>query len=55
MEDFWYKCPVCGYPKMFRLRSDTRLVNFPGYCKRCKTESIITIEPKNQIVEPRKV
>lgn len=47
---FWYKCPICGNPKMVRLREDTEMKNFPGYCKYCKTESIITIEPKSQIV-----
>lgn len=35
---------------MFKIREDTKLVNFPGYCKYCKTESIITLEPKSQIV-----
>ena len=47
---YWHKCPNCGNPKMFLVRDDTRLVNFPGYCKKCKTESIITREPKSQIV-----
>ncbi|MBC5685563.1 hypothetical protein H8R94_02855 [Roseburia sp. NSJ-9] len=35
---------------MIRLRSDTQLKNFPAYCKYCKRESIVTIEPKSQIV-----
>ena len=26
--------------KMFMIREDTKLVNFPGYCKKCKTESV---------------
>lgn len=47
---YWYKCPRCGNPKMQMLRQDTALVNFPGYCKRCKTESIMTIEPKRRVV-----
>ena len=42
MKVFWYPCPRCGNPKMLKVRSDTRLINFPGYCKRCKQESIIT-------------
>lgn len=45
-EEYWYRCPKCGYPKMIKYRNDTRLRNFPGYCKRCKKESIITIEPR---------
>jgi len=47
---YWYKCPNCGNPKMFAVRDDTKLVNFPGYCKKCKTESIITTEPKRRIM-----
>lgn len=46
----WYKCPKCGNPKMLKYRDDTEIVNFPGYCKRCKTETIITMEPKSRIV-----
>ncbi|MBO5426771.1 MAG: conjugal transfer protein [Lachnospiraceae bacterium] len=42
----WFPCPICKYPKMLKLRSDTKLINFPGYCKRCKTESLITTEPE---------
>nr|DAV74535.1 MAG TPA: cysteine-rich protein [Caudoviricetes sp.] len=32
------------------IRTDTILINFPGYCKKCKQQSIITIEPKRRIV-----
>ncbi|RHV44676.1 hypothetical protein DXB46_16430 [Lachnospiraceae bacterium OM04-12BH] len=35
---------------MQMLRKDTVLINFPGHCKKCKTESLITIEPKRQVV-----
>lgn len=47
---YWCKCPHCGNPKMQMLRQDIVLVNFLGYCKRCKIESIITIEPKRRVV-----
>lgn len=50
MQEKWCKCPKCGFPKMFKVRNDTVIINFPGYCKRCKQESIITIEPKSRIV-----
>ncbi|WP_442905403.1 cysteine-rich KTR domain-containing protein [Kineothrix sp. MB12-C1] len=46
----WYICPKCGRGKLFPFRQDTKVENFPGYCKRCKQESIITIEPKSRIV-----
>ncbi|MCM1245989.1 MAG: cysteine-rich KTR domain-containing protein [Roseburia sp.] len=39
---------------MLRVRDDTVLLNFPGYCKRCKSESLINLEPepraKSQLV-----
>ena len=41
----WYKCPGCG-KKMFKVRPDTVLRKFPGYCKRCKKEYLITLEPR---------
>ncbi len=42
----WYGCPVCGYKKMLRVRDDKVLLNFPGYCVRCKNESLINYEPE---------
>ncbi|MBE5877693.1 MAG: conjugal transfer protein [Lachnospiraceae bacterium] len=48
---YWYPCPHCGKHKMQRMRRDTKVENFPAYCKRCKTESIISIlEPPRQVV-----
>ena len=52
---YWIKCPSCGHPKMQFMRNDTKVVNFPAYCKRCKTENLITIAPKSQVVEPKAV
>ena len=46
----WIACPKCG-GKMIMVRDDTRLENFPGYCKKCKQESLITLEPKSQDVK----
>nr|DAU68167.1 MAG TPA: cysteine-rich protein [Caudoviricetes sp.] len=48
--EYWYPCPNCGFPKMIKYRKDTTIINFPGYCKKCKQEAIITIEPKRRIV-----
>lgn len=47
---YWIACPRCG-GKMLMVRDDTKLVNFPGYCKKCKNESIITLEPKSRVVK----
>ena len=48
----WCRCPVCGYNRMLKLREDTVIKNLPMYCKRCKKETLITIEPKSRIVNP---
>lgn len=44
MQEFWYRCPKCGFPKMLKIRADTKVENFPGFCKKCKQESIINID-----------
>lgn len=46
---YWMPCPKCGNPHMQVVRKDTVLVNFPGYCKMCKTESLVNKEPKRQV------
>ncbi|MBE5846233.1 MAG: conjugal transfer protein [Lachnospiraceae bacterium] len=45
----WHECPICGNPHLLKYREDTVLINFPAYCKLCKHEVIITIEPKSRI------
>ena len=48
-EYYWYPCPHCGKKKMQKLRKDTKLINFPAYCKWCKQETLITLyEPPRQ-------
>ena len=32
-------CPVCGRRTKQRIGPDTRLVNFPLWCDRCRSES----------------
>lgn len=44
MQEFWYTCPKCGFPKMLKIRADTKVQNLPAYCKKCKRESIINID-----------
>ncbi|MFS0843452.1 MAG: cysteine-rich KTR domain-containing protein [Roseburia hominis] len=46
----WQSCPICGNPKAYRVRDDTKAERFPVYCKRCKQESLITIAPKSRIM-----
>jgi len=44
---YWKPCPnpECSNGHFMKVRTDTRIVNYPAYCKKCKTESLITIEP----------
>ena len=46
----WVGCPKCG-GKMLMVREDTKLVNFPAYCKKCKSESVINFEPMSREVK----
>lgn len=47
---YWIACPNCG-GKMLKAREDTKAENFPGYCKHCKSESIISIAPMSRVVK----
>ena len=40
--EHWLECPTCHQPKMIKYRDDTELVNYPAWCKQCKTENLIT-------------
>lgn len=41
LEKQWIRCPVCGSKTRVKLREDSVLLNFPLYCPKCKTESLI--------------
>ena len=41
VRDGWGLCPKCG-GKCIKVNPDTILVNHPAFCKKCKTESIVT-------------
>ena len=38
------RCPVCGNKTRDKIREDTVLKNFPLFCPKCKSESLIDIE-----------
>lgn len=44
----WLECPNCHYPKMIMYRDDTILVQYPAWCKKCKTENLITLGVTNR-------
>ncbi len=40
-ENGWGLCPVCR-KKMLKLTSTTKLVNFPAYCKACRSDYVVS-------------
>ena len=42
LRDGWIVCPNCGN-RTVKANPDTRLENFPVFCKRCKKESVINL------------
>ena len=44
----WVMCPVCCNKTRIKIRKDTKLINVPLYCPKCRKESLINV--KNQIV-----
>ena len=46
----WIRCPRCGIERFIKVRQDKRIRNFPAYCKKCKKEILITIEPRAEVV-----
>jgi len=46
----WLLCPVCKSKTRTKVREDTVLENFPMFCSKCKTETIITARQMNMIV-----
>lgn len=49
----WCKCPKCGYDHFMKIRPDTIIRRYPAYCKKCKTEILITIEPRAETVSSK--
>ena len=37
----WILCPICGSKTRSKIREDTILANYPLYCLKCKTETLI--------------
>lgn len=40
----WIYCPICKNKTRNRIRIDTEITNFPLYCPKCKSESLINIK-----------
>ncbi len=48
----WIACPICGNPHMTKVMGDTQLYRFPAFCKRCKAETIITMNQNKRALAP---
>lgn len=46
----WVKCPKCGNPHFIKVSQETIIYKFPAYCKKCKKEIMITVEPRAEAV-----
>lgn len=46
-KDGFLLCPICGRQKVLRITPETRGENIPVYCRNCKRESIVNIDPES--------
>ena len=40
----WVLCPVCNNKTRTKILKNTELINFPLFCPKCKTETLINIK-----------
>jgi len=46
-------CPICNNKTRNKIRQDTELKNFPLFCPKCKSESLISVKNfKILMIEP---
>ena len=46
----WITCPACNRNKHFlRIDPETEAKGFPVYCRDCKRESVLNIEPGQRV------
>lgn len=43
----WILCPTCGGKTRTKINKDTELRNFPLFCPKCKSESLINVSKLN--------
>ncbi|WP_343098468.1 cysteine-rich KTR domain-containing protein, partial [Clostridioides difficile] len=43
-KQLWVLCPICNNKTRTKVREDTELINFPLFCPKCKTETLINIK-----------
>ena len=40
----WLMCPRCNGKTRIKVRKDTKLMNFPLFCPKCKFEVLISVD-----------
>ncbi|EGO2712217.1 cysteine-rich KTR domain-containing protein [Enterococcus faecalis] len=40
----WILCPICNNKTRIKICLNTKLLNFPLYCPKCKQENLINVE-----------
>lgn len=45
MTEKWVLCPICGGKTRTKIRPDTEAKNLPIFCKICKNEFLLNVEP----------
>ena len=48
---YWVPCPKCGYAHFIKRHRGTVLVNFPAYCKGCKSEVNISTQSREPVTK----
>lgn len=43
-EEKWIFCPTCANKTRDRMRHDTIMINYPLFCPKCKSVSLIRVE-----------
>ncbi|EAC3952702.1 cysteine-rich KTR domain-containing protein [Listeria monocytogenes] len=44
MKKEWLVCPICRNKTRIKVREDTKLINLPLYCPKCKQETLINVD-----------
>lgn len=44
ISDEWVRCPVCGQKTRTKLNTETVLIKFPLYCRKCKNTTLINAQ-----------
>lgn len=44
----WVMCPVCRKGKLLKLNGETQAKALALYCRKCKHESLVDIEPRGK-------